>query len=142
MTRRATLLYDGSCEFCRRGVRLLDRLDWLNRLQFANLRDPNQWPESHVELDADRMIEEMHLVTPDGKDVYAGYDAFRWIAARMPSTWAIWPFLFIPGVPQIGRRIYAWVAKNRFGLVSCQDGACELPHAQTNNRASLTREDR
>lgn len=138
--RKATVLYDGYCEFCRRSVRLLKRLDWLDRLRFADGRDPETWPEWDVKFDPDRLAEEMHLVTPNGKEVYAGFDAFRWMAARVPILWATWPFLFVPGVPQIGRRLYRVIARHRFGLVTCKDGACELPQHdhRAESRGSLT----
>jgi predicted DCC family thiol-disulfide oxidoreductase YuxK len=124
--RKAVLLYDGQCPLCRKSVRLLRRMDTLGRLEFADARDPGQWPRCGVELDAGRLLEEMHLVTPDGKVVYTGFDAFRWAAARVPLLWGVWPVLFAPGVPWLGRRAYRWVARNRFGLVPCEHGACAI----------------
>ena len=125
--RKATLLYDGNCELCKRSVRLLKRLDTNERIRFADARDEAQWPASDVELNRERMLEAMHLVTPGGREVYAGFDAFRWVCARVPLLWGVYPFLHLPGVPTLGRKLYAWIAKNRFELVPCHHGACELP---------------
>ena len=74
-----------------------------------------------------RLVEEMHVVSPDGQTVTAGFKGFRTIAGRLPAWWPLYPFLFGPGVPWVGQRVYLWVAKNRFNLVPCDDGQCQLP---------------
>ena len=124
---KGVVLFDGMCPLCRKSVAILKRLDWLRRLSYHDARDFEHLPESAVPLEQERMLQEMHLVTPDRKKVYAGFHAFRWIAGRLPLLWAIWPLLFLPGVPWLGRRVYRWVAKNRYNLVPCHDGACALP---------------
>ena len=37
------------------------------------------------------------------------------------------PLLYLPGVPAVGQRLYLWVARNRYHLVPCHDGACAVP---------------
>lgn len=123
---QTTILYDGQCRLCQRSVRLLQTLDWLGRLHFADARDPANLAATDPPLQPERLMEEMHAVTPTGK-VYHGYGAFRCIAWRVPLLWLIAPFLCIPGVPAIGQRIYLWVARNRFHLVPCHDGQCRIP---------------
>lgn len=130
--RQAVVLYDGECPLCQRSVAILKRLDWLGQLRYANARDRAAWPETNIVLDRDRMLEEMHLVTPNRQSVYAGFDAFRWMAGRVPLLWGIWPMLFLPGVPWLGHRIYRWIAKNRFHLVPCHEGECAVPWATGN----------
>ncbi len=124
---KAIVLYDGLCPLCQRSVRILKRLDWLHRLHYQDCRDTANLPKSAVPLDPAKLLEEMHLVTPDHKRVYAGFAAFRWMAWRMPATWGIASLLYLPGVPWVGRKLYFWVAKNRYNLVPCKDGVCELP---------------
>ena len=63
----------------------------------------------------------MHLLTPDGKRLYHGFGAFRWMAWRLPLCWPIAPLLYVPGVPWLGQRIYLWIARNRFHLVPCHE---------------------
>ena len=89
--------------------------------------EPPPLPPSEVELDPHRLIEEMHVLTPDRRRAFAGYRAFRWIAWRLPLTWLVAPFLYLPGVPWLGNRVYRWVARNRFNLVPCDDGGCQVP---------------
>jgi len=123
----AHILYDALCPFCLKSVAVLKHLDWLGRLHYLDARDPANLPASDVPLDSDRLLEEMHLVTPDGKHVYHGFAAFRWLTWRLPLLWPIAPFLYIPGVPALGQKAYLCVARNRYSLVPCQGGVCMLP---------------
>ena len=124
---QAIVLYDGMCPLCQRGVRMLKALDWFGRLHFQNARDVANLPACDEPLDPQRLLEEMHAVTPDRKRVYVGYACFRYMAWRLPLTWPIAPLLYIPGVPWVGNKVYLWVARNRFKLVPCKDGACQVP---------------
>jgi predicted DCC family thiol-disulfide oxidoreductase YuxK len=123
---QAVVLFDGQCPLCQRAVRLLKRLDWLKRLQFRDCRDTANLPTCDEPLDPKRLLEEMHLVTPDRTRAYAGYRAFRWIAWRLPLTWGLAPLLYVPGVPWLGHKLYLRVARNRYNLVPCKDGVCRV----------------
>lgn len=124
---KGVVLYDGLCPLCRRSVRNLKRLDWLHKLHFQDCRDAANLPPSAVPLAPNRMLEEMHLVTPDRKRVFAGFRAFRWMAWRIPVLFPFAWMLYIPGVPWLGNKVYHWVARNRYDLVPCKDGVCQLP---------------
>ena len=124
---QALVLFDGACAFCRQSVAWLKRLDWLGRLAYRDARDPGPLPETPTPLEPARLLEEMHLVTPDRGHVYTGFAAFRWIAARLPLLWLVTPVLYLPGVPWLGRRLYHWVARHRFRLVPCRTGQCAVP---------------
>ncbi len=126
-TGHGVVLFDGSCRFCQFGVKLVQRLDWLKRMRYQDMHDQAAWPPSKVPLDPAKMMEEMHLVTSDRKRVFAGFSAFRWIAGRLPLTWLLTPFLYLPGVPWIGQKMYMWIARNRYNLVPCKDGVCQIP---------------
>ena len=77
---KAQVLYDGQCPFCRRSVALLKRLDWLGRLSYSDARDRAQLPAGPPSLDPDRLLQEMHVVTPDHRHVHHGFAALRWLA--------------------------------------------------------------
>lgn len=123
---RAAVLFDGDCPLCQRLARRLARLDWRGKLHFQDARDTPNLPLTPPPLNPDRLLEEMHLVTPDGR-VYAGYRAFRWIAWRLPVFWLLAPLLYLPGVPWVGNKLYLWVARRRYRLAPCAHGACRLP---------------
>jgi predicted DCC family thiol-disulfide oxidoreductase YuxK len=124
---KAQVLYDGQCPFCRRSVALLKRLDWLGRLSYIDARDRAHLPAGPPSLDPNRLLQEMHVVTPDGRHVYQGFGALRWLAWRLPLLWPVAPLLYLPGVPALGQRLYLWVARNRFRLVPCHGGVCAGP---------------
>jgi predicted DCC family thiol-disulfide oxidoreductase YuxK len=124
---KAVVLYDGDCPFCRKSVAVLKPLDWLGRLHFQSARDLEKLPHSREPLDPQKLIEEMHVVTPDREHAHAGFRAFRWMAWRLPATVLIAPLLYLPGVLWLGNKVYRWVAKNRFNLVPCDDGGCKVP---------------
>lgn len=125
---RAIVLYDGKCPLCRRSVRILKRLDWLKKLHCQDCRDVQRWPRCDVKLDLERLLEEMHLVTPDRSRAYAGFAAFRWMAWRLPLTWCAAPLLYLPGAHWLGNRAYLWVARHRYNLIPCREGVCTVPH--------------
>jgi predicted DCC family thiol-disulfide oxidoreductase YuxK len=122
----AIVLYDGGCPFCLKSVALLKKLDWLHRLSYHDARDTERLPESAVPLEPERLMREMHVLTPDRQMAYTGFRAWRWIAARLPLLWPVWPMLFVPGIPWVGQRLYLWVARNRYNLVPCHDGQCAI----------------
>jgi predicted DCC family thiol-disulfide oxidoreductase YuxK len=124
---KAIVLYDGQCPLCQRSVRILKRLDWLKQFHFQDCRDAANLPRTEVPLDPARLLEQMHLVTPDRRRAYAGYRAFRWMAWRIPATWWLAPLLYLPGARWLGSKLYLSVARNRFRLAPCKDGACEVP---------------
>lgn len=124
---RAVVLFDGDCPLCRKTTSILRRLDWFGRLAFHNCRDTARIPANTAHLDAGRMIEEMHVLTPDRSRALAGFRAVRWIAGRVPVLWPLYPLLFIPGMARLGQRVYLWIARNRFHLVPCRDGVCTIP---------------
>ncbi|MFN4261833.1 MAG: thiol-disulfide oxidoreductase DCC family protein [Gemmataceae bacterium] len=127
---QACLLYDGDCPLCQRSVAILRRLDWRGKVRYLNAREAANIPACEPPLKPERLLEEMHLITPNSRHVYHGFGAFRWLAWRLPPLWPLAPFLYVPGVPTLGQKIYLWIARHRFQLVPCQDGVCTLPPPQ------------
>ena len=123
---KAIVLYDGMCPLCQRGVRIVKKLDWLKRLHYQDCRDTDHWPPSAVPLTLKALLAEMHVVTPDRKHAPAGYKAARWMAWRLPLLLPLAPLMYIPGVPWLGNKAYLWLAKNRYNLVPCDDGGCQV----------------
>jgi predicted DCC family thiol-disulfide oxidoreductase YuxK len=110
---RHAFIYDGSCGLCGKTVAVLRRLDLFHRLEFYDaLAD---WPR--VRADFPSLVQEdclktMHVVTDRGR-VETGFDAYRAIAWSLPLTFPIAPLLYAPGVPWLGRKVYAAVAARR-----------------------------
>lgn len=125
--RAVIILFDGDCPLCQTTARWLKRIDWWKRLRFQNARDVEHLPQIPVPLDPQRLLEEMHVIAPDRRSVTAGFAGFRTLCRYVPLLWAVLPLMYFPGIPQLGQRIYLWVAKNRLNLLPCHDGVCRLP---------------
>jgi predicted DCC family thiol-disulfide oxidoreductase YuxK len=107
------LLFDGACGLCRRSVAAVRLLDWRHRVRLRDVaRDWDAVHRDYPALRREDCLTEMHLVTPGGR-VAAGFDAFRELARVLPLGWLAVPFLYLPGVRAIGRRVYASVARHR-----------------------------
>lgn len=123
---RGIVIYDGDCAFCQRSIALLRRLDWQNRLAYHNAREFESLPPTTVSLEPSRLLEEMHVLTPDRTQAPSGFRAIRWLAWRIPALWLFAPILYCPGIPRLGQKFYLWIARNRFDLVPCAHGACAV----------------
>jgi len=110
------VFYDGRCGFCGRSVAVIRRFDALRRLRFINMHS-REAIEEFPDFDSERGANEMLLRGRDGK-WYGGFDAYRAMAKHMPALWVTLPLLFIPPVPALGRKAYAWVAGRRYCVLA------------------------
>ena len=107
------LVYDGQCDFCRSSLLVVRFFDVFRQITFTDSHDSEALAATGVRFeDADQAA---YAVRPDGKQ-FAGFDAFRQVAWQLPATALLAPLLYIPGVPQIGRRAYEWIKNNRHRL--------------------------
>lgn len=111
-THPIAVLYDGSCRLCSRSAFLLGLMDAFHHLTLVDFRDAEAKKKYAPQLQESQLDLAMHILLPD-QTVQTGYDAFRFIAWHLPPLWIAAPFLYLPGVSHLGRRIYAWVAQNR-----------------------------
>lgn len=121
-TGKIVVLYDGKCHLCRRSVFTLQLLDQLHRLEIVDFRDPKKrktYAAKITEADLDRA---MHIKLPDST-YHKGFFAFRKIAWHLPVTRLFTPLFYIPGVPFVGKRIYARIAERR---KKCSDDGCVI----------------
>ena len=96
-------------------------LDLLERVEFYDVSA--EWQKIKLRfpgLNQEACFEEMHVATPRG-EVFTGFDGYRQLAWALPLTWPAVPFLYLPGMPSIGRHVYRAVASQR------HRHACPLP---------------
>jgi predicted DCC family thiol-disulfide oxidoreductase YuxK len=118
---RYVMLYDGGCGICRSVASVVTRLDLRNRIEPIDvLHDWERVHERFPFLDQQKCLVDMHVIKPDGEPA-SRYIAYRNLAWAMPATWVALPFLYLPGVPQVGDRVYQYVATHR------HDSGCEIP---------------
>lgn len=116
-----SVLYDGACRLCNRSMFFFLVADRLGRLRAVDFRDAElrkRYAPDISSVDLDRAL---HIRLPDGT-TFAGFDAFRKLTWNIPVLWPLAPFLYIPGIPLIGRAIYAKIAARRN---RCADGHCK-----------------
>jgi predicted DCC family thiol-disulfide oxidoreductase YuxK len=107
------VVYDAECRFCIRSLRVLKAFDILGRITLVPSNEDGLL-ERFPSLRGADFASAMYAVR-DGK-AYAGFDAFRtalWsspILALLAWSW------YVPPVPALGRRVYAWIARNRRSL--------------------------
>ena len=107
------LVYDGECDFCRSSLLVVRFLDVFRQITFVDSHDRAALAETGVHFeDAE---EAAYAVRPDGRQ-YAGFDAFRQVAWLLPATVLLAPILYVPPIPQLGRRAYTWIKDNRSRL--------------------------
>lgn len=123
--RKYLLFYDGMCPICKKSQRTVKKLDWLGRFEYADVHDRELAERELPEVSYGDMLREMYVKRPDGK-YFGGYDAFRAMAPVLPLCWPLVPFMWLPGAKFIGKRIYKWVARNRYKYAKCDDEFCSL----------------
>ncbi len=106
------ILFDGRCGLCQWSVKILRALDWLHHLQFENFHDTNVRETYASNIPLEQLNHEMHAVLSNG-NIVKGFFAFRAIAWRVPLLWLLAPFLYLPGMPWMGKKAYGWIAQHR-----------------------------
>jgi predicted DCC family thiol-disulfide oxidoreductase YuxK len=108
----AVVLFDGNCRLCRGSIRAVRALDMFDQIIPVNALDEEARTEAGAgRLEIDSLIEAMHVVA--GDRAWAGFEACRMLAGRVPLLWPVLPFLYIWPIPALGRRVYRWVARRR-----------------------------
>jgi predicted DCC family thiol-disulfide oxidoreductase YuxK len=111
---RWTVLYDGDCNFCRRTVRRLQRLDRDDRLALVPYQD-REVAEFFAWLSRDALEDTLHVVSPAG-EVWTGARAVERLVpllrgGRVPAL-----IFRLPLVRPLADRVYRWIARNRHRL--------------------------
>jgi predicted DCC family thiol-disulfide oxidoreductase YuxK len=119
-----SVLYDGQCEICQACVAWLKTLDREKKTSALPI-SAEVLASVDSRLRMDECLRQLHVVTPEG-EILVGWDAVASLACLFPSTWLIgilgqrFPFR------NAGRRLYGFVAANRYSLSKCRGGACRV----------------
>jgi predicted DCC family thiol-disulfide oxidoreductase YuxK len=124
------VLFDGGCPMCRRTVRNLRRLDWLNRLQYADATNSANRNRLAPGLSEAEAMQQMYVVDVSGRRA-GGYDAVIRIARELPVLWPLHVAGKLPGVSYLGRAVYRMVAANRTRRGVCSDDLCSPAFRRT-----------
>ena len=131
------IVFDGQCAFCLRSLRLLQRLDRDKVMRLYDSHKTEVVATAFPMLAGADFENAMFAVTADGR-VFRGYFAVEALLRAMPAAWPLLLLFSIPGVPFVGTRFYAWVARNRHRL-GCATDVCELPPPPAPRPSARTR---
>jgi predicted DCC family thiol-disulfide oxidoreductase YuxK len=123
---RLTLIYDGSCGFCRMSVRVLKTMDIFDALRKVNYHTENTLQALHTRLTPQICHGQLHVVGRNGS-LYGGFGAFRRMMLELPMLWPFVPIAYIPGMVVPGNLVYKIIAKNRYlfhGKKACNNNRC------------------
>jgi predicted DCC family thiol-disulfide oxidoreductase YuxK len=108
--RARLVVWDDSCTFCRRGVRIGRWLDVWGGIRWVGSSSPAAYKGTGVTPEAAAFA--MQLVEPDGR-VRGGYHAVRGILEVVPGGFLLAPWMVLPPVARAGEAIYRHIAERR-----------------------------
>jgi predicted DCC family thiol-disulfide oxidoreductase YuxK len=123
---QATLLYDGQCRLCRRGMRLLGAMDVLGYVRPVDCHGVADPSALHPALTPARCRGRMQLIEPGGR-LTEGFASIRRLSLRVPWLWLVAPLCWLPGIGWLGGAAYDWVAARRMLWhrgPQCRDNQC------------------
>ena len=129
-TPQFTVLFDGNCSLCRASVKRVELFNRAGRVEFLDVHDPQallRFPQ----IDKAEAMRSMQAISHSGNDegrVYTGAEAWAHIGMVLPGWKLIAWILLLPGVQVLARRIYGWIARNRYrwNRKACEDGTCSV----------------
>jgi predicted DCC family thiol-disulfide oxidoreductase YuxK len=124
---RYYVFYDASCRLCARSRRTIERMKPTADVTFVDVQDEGAM-RAFPTVDRQAGLAQMFVMDPAGR-LSGGYDAFLSLLPALRLLRPLRPALRFAPVRAIGRRVYRWVARNRYrlgGRVSCQNGACRI----------------
>ena len=130
---RHFLFFDSDCPFCQLQIKLLAKLDWLNKVEFVPLKDFKK-TVTGVNIDENVLNQAIHCVTHK-KAVHRGARAIRFLGFRIPLLIPLSLFMWFPGMIIISDRIYKLISRNRYFLsrfMGCTDD-CSLDTSEKKN---------
>ena len=120
------VFYDGRCRLCERSRQTLQALDSADALRFIDINNAIEMAR-YPALDRHAAQGQIHVLDPHNR-LTAGYDALVELTPALPSLRPLSPLLRWKPIRAIGRRIYQWIARNRYwlgGVADC-DPACSV----------------
>lgn len=121
---RWVVFFDGDCAFCARGIRLLARLDRLDRIRVSPLQGRFA-TEKGLGRFASEADGSMVVLRESDGSVFTHSRAVLEMARALGFPWAL--FLIFALIPKPLRDgVYKWIARNRYRWFGKVD-ACQLP---------------
>ena len=120
---KATIVYDGECNFCKRCIEWLKKHDIASHFDYLPCQSTMK-KERFPQIKEENCLKAMYIVFQDGR-FYSGGDAIPRIMSFLPR-WKQFVFLFkIPATLILARLGYQIIARNRRRL-NCHENEYSL----------------
>lgn len=120
---KLSIFYDNYCTNCTKFKTFIEKIDWLQKIDFKKLRTQNttfQFKEINIELATQQMA------SFNGKWNY-GFQSIYLILTRLPIFWPFMPLLFFLKITKIGQLIYRELAlKRKIIPLHCDENSCGI----------------
>lgn len=133
MGKSLLVFYDGYCPLCRGSKKVIEKADWLNKIDFLSFREPGVMETYNLSgKNPERRIIGKRL--PD-RNTYEGIETIMEITKRVPLYWIFVPFLYIATKVGLGQWTYDFIAKRRkiIPVGQCGKQGCPVHHQGKND---------
>lgn len=131
-------LVDAQCPLCRRTARVLDGLDWFNRIEFLDVNDPAVRLRFAPSTPLEQLLRDIHVVNRGGERIRTGYRGYLALACAIPLMWPLVLVGTLPPLASLGDRMYGRVARTRFRHAPCDDASCWVGMEAKNGLPSVS----
>jgi predicted DCC family thiol-disulfide oxidoreductase YuxK len=122
-------MIDGQCALCRRTANVLHRLDWFDRLSFADANDAAARETIAPGVTADEALAEMYVRQGPNR-LETGLDGYILLARSLPLLAPLAALASLPVLHAVGTRIYKAVTLRRARTTACDGAACRVHNAR------------
>ncbi|WP_221565022.1 thiol-disulfide oxidoreductase DCC family protein [Alkalihalobacillus sp. TS-13] len=107
------VFYDADCPLCSNARRIIERLDWFERIYWIPLQEIEKTEYKLFITQNRNVYDEIHMITSKGK-VLKGFDTVRRVLTLLPISFPISLILYLPFIDKIFSPLYRWISKNRY----------------------------
>lgn len=129
------LFYDDHCNLCDRVVRFITMIDWFSVVQLRPMSQSDEEIKASG-LTKEAVFNDLHGYDSATGRIYAGYDLYLQLAARIFVLVPLFPLLLVWKILRIGPPVYSYIATRRrriFGV--CQRSTIDVKAAHAREAA-------
>jgi predicted DCC family thiol-disulfide oxidoreductase YuxK len=104
--------YDSECPLCIRTKIIITHLDWFNKIGFKTVQFDAAENQYLKNIEQTVLLDDIYSVDTKGK-IYSGVNTYIQVLKRIFYLFPLAILLQLPGIYQIAKKIYVFIAKNR-----------------------------
>ena len=107
-----TFYYDSECPLCVRTKIVITHLDWFNKIGFKTVQFDAAENQYLKNIEQTVLLDDIYSVDTKGK-IYSGVNTYIQVFKRIFYLFPLAIVLQLPGMYQMAKKIYTYIAKNR-----------------------------